>query len=203
MNYENFKEYVHKIVLYQSNNKKFKHFSIKRKTTLNLTIRQLAKLTETSKSTVHRWLKKMEEEGLLILAEETRAKRDKTNRLFKAMKFYQVISVLNIIKAKAKKRAYSYIRKSVAISKDPSGTLKKLIQSINYKYTRNKRVKVRSFKIKIVKTDSSPYFMLQAKGEQIEIGERIDLRRKDLKSINKLTSSEIAKRISSFGEMLI
>ncbi|MFG1516179.1 hypothetical protein ABMA71_16320 [Halobacteriovorax sp. ZH3_bin.1] len=124
----------------------------------------------------------MEGEGLIYLGEEIRAKRDVGNKFYNDMKFYVVKKVLAINRAKARLRAFKYLEK---IEKLKSGTLKIFL------FHKNNKTK----KIKLVNSISSSYFMLQGKGVQFELGERVDLRTKSLESLSKFIEKE---RLSSF-----
>jgi len=116
-NYEEFKSYLKTIVLYQANNKRFRDWSIKRRATINFTIRQLERVTRLPRSTCHRYLKKMKEEGLISLAEVKETKRG-----YRDMKFYYIKEIIEVIRAKAKVRAYKFIKMKITEARE-NGTL--------------------------------------------------------------------------------
>lgn len=118
-NYIEFKDYIKKIVLFQATNKKFAGWSNKRKATINFTTRQLEKVTGIPKSTCHRYLRKMRKEKLIFFASSKKT----SDKRFSNMVFYYHQEVINILKSIAKKRTYTFIKRSLKDMKD-SGTLK-------------------------------------------------------------------------------
>lgn len=161
--YENFKKYLKKIVLFQAKNKKFKHWSIQKKATINLTTRQLEKITGIPRATVSRYLKRMREEKEIFFSEEKKT----ANKRFKNMVFYYIKDVVNILKSIAKKKAYRFIKRKAKSSQDKNETLR------IYLYNKYK-------KISISNSISQNDFIVNTRKGQINLGE-IDNRFNNLK----------------------
>lgn len=115
--YEEFKSYLKTIVLYSALNKRNKQWTIKRKATINFTLRQMEKTTGIPRSTCSRWLKKMREEGILAFSHSK-----ETRKGYRNMCFYYIKEIVVILEAKAKVKAYKFIKKKIAIESKESGT---------------------------------------------------------------------------------
>lgn len=188
-NYREFKKYLKTIVLYQATNKRFKHWSTKRKATANFTMRQLANVTGLSKSTCHRYITKMRKEGLLGIAE----RRVHRNYRKSAMVFYYLKEVLNILQAKAKRKAYLFIKKMID-RELKSGTLR-----INL-FHKFKEKQFKRFKY-LTRTIDSPHNMIIFHGTEYNLNE-IDLRKKDFDKIDYLNSKTVSNFFSQLLEKL-
>lgn len=153
MTFKEFSDHIHKIVLYQATNKKFKEWSHERKCTLNMTIRQIAANMGISNTQAHRYIKKMIEKDMLVLSYK------KQSKTFRPMHFYKVLYVEKILMAKMKKRAYSYVKK--AIKKDSKKvfiTRKDLLKFRNTYNNFNNKIKKYNHKITFQKTESGICF---------------------------------------------
>jgi DNA-binding Lrp family transcriptional regulator len=173
-NYEEFKSYLKTIVLYQANNKRFRDWSIKRRATINFTIRQLERVTRLPRSTCHRYLKKMKEEGLISLAEVKETKRG-----YRDMKFYYIKEIIEVIRAKAKVRAYKFIKMKITEARE-NGTL-----IINLFH------KLKKTKICLVRGLESREFLLRFQEKDHPITD-YDLRRNEpekIETLDRLTVS--------------
>lgn len=114
--YEEFCRYICTIVLYQATNKKFKSYSIRRKATLNMTLRQISKVTRIPRETVRRYINRMKKEGLLVFSQ----KKDSNIKGHNSMIFYYIPQIIHILKAKAKKRVYKiYSHRLEALKNGP------------------------------------------------------------------------------------
>lgn len=107
MKYSEFKKYLKTIVLYQSNNSYNKDRPLRARCLVNFTTRQLAVKVGRSHTTVAKWLKKMRKENLIAFSHYKKTKDKKHND----MKFFIHLGVIKILKAKAKVKAYKFIKK--------------------------------------------------------------------------------------------
>lgn len=180
--YEEFKSYLKTIVLYSALNKRNRDWDIKRKATINFTMRQLEKTTGIPRSTCSRWLKKMREEGILGFSHIK-----KTRKGFQNMKFYYIKEIILILKAKAKVKAYNFIKKKIKIESRENGTpLINLFHKFKY------------IKKKLLWGLESRDFRFEFESRYLNLSE-IDSRKNDPEKIVPLDAKIIA---SFFGNLL-
>lgn len=152
---------------------------MRKKCLINFTTRQLAKRCGVSKSTIHRWLKKMREEKLIAFSQ--RKKSD--NNKYRDMVFYFHIEVLNIMKAMHKRYAYKFIKKKTKID----GTLR------IYLYNKYNKLPI-NFDI----NQKTPYLLTRNGPEFLN---NLDLRYKDLKK-PKASDEKIKNALADMISML-
>lgn len=180
--YEEFKSYLKTIVLYSAMNKRNRDWNIKRKATVNFTIRQLEKTTGIPRSTCSRWLKKMREEGYLSLSHTK-----ETRKGYQNMKFYYFKEIVLILRAKARVKAFKFIKKKIRMISKESGTpLINLFHKFKY------------IKKRFIWGLESRDFRFEFEGRHINISE-IDSRKNDPEKIVLLD----AKIIGNFFKSLL
>jgi hypothetical protein len=180
------------MVFFQSRNKKYKNESIKRKATLNLTIRQVAKMFGVGKSTAQRWLIELKRLKVIAVANYKETKE----RHFNSMKFYYLKAVVKGIKKETKKRAYKVL-KAMNLKRDTKKIIFNNLKEFDF-FTRDKYKKFKKYNIKLLNSLDSDNFLVMSPWSQWFNPHDFDLRRKNLEK--KRASSESIQL--SFEKML-
>lgn len=187
MDYQQFKKYLKKVVLYQSRNKKHSHWSLRRKCEANFTTRQLAELTGLGNATVWRYLKRMAKEKILVCPRYLKTKE----RHFNSMVFYIHQEVYDILKAISKKRFYKFIAKQYKKNSESFETLKEFL----------KKNSLGIYTLCMIPTLEQRDFCLRSRSGDVIFGDEMDLRRKNSKK-SFASDSKVSSTLSGLIDLL-